>query len=168
MAGITPSRGAPLVRINSGPLAVIAAGAALDTNLKLVNQANFVKNEVPPRIAETLHGTIEDIVFYIVNTENSVPSAIITFWGNTSFNVTNLSNVKCWGKEVISTSEFVRESTGLTTSIWIGHIGGLAIPYKDLSNSGAFHVTVENQYSSTSFAANKSRLEFGFRPEYPA
>jgi hypothetical protein len=168
MAGITPSRGTPLVRINSGPLAAIAAGAALNTHLKLTGQANFVKNEVPPRLADTLHGTIEDVVLYVVNNVAIAPAAIVSWWGNDSNNVTALATVKCWGKEVLSASEFVRQASGLTTSIWIAHVGGLSIPYKDLDNSGEFHLTVENEYGSTAFNASKSRVEFGFRPEYPA
>jgi len=168
MAGITPSRGAPIVRISSGPLAAIAAGAALNTHLKLSSQANFVQDEVPPRLEQTLHGTIEDLVIYVVNNVAVAPAAIVTWWANDSNNTTALATVKCWGKEIVSASEFVRQASGLTTSIWIGHVGNLSIPYKDLDNSGEFHLTVENEYGSTAFAASKSQIEFGFRPEYPA
>lgn len=117
---------------------------------------------------ESLKGTIEDIVFYVVNNVASVPSAIITFWGNDTHNSTALATVKVWGKEVLSATDFVREGSGLTTSIWIAHVGNLQIPYTDLDGTGEFHITVENEYASTAFAASKSRLEFGFRPEFGA
>lgn len=123
---------------------------------------------MPPRLHQNLRGTIEDVCLYVVNNIVPPPSAVITFWGNNSHNLTNLNVVKCWGSETIATSEFRTEAAGLTSRCWVGYVGGLSIPYADLDRTGKFHVTVENEYNGTAFAANKSRLEFGFRPEFGA
>jgi len=152
--------------VDSGPLAAINAGAALDLNITLASQVGEVEDRVSPRLRQNLRGTVEDVVFYVVNNVAPAPSAVVTFWGNDSHNLTNLNAIKCWGKESLSASDFVREASGLTTSIWIAHVGGLAIPYSDLDGTGEFHITVENEYAGTNFGANKSRLEFGFRPEF--
>lgn len=174
MAGITPSRGIPLVRVNSGTITALTAGIAVDLNIVARNQTAHTIDRIPPRLAPTshpfsgsLHGTIEDVVFYVVASAGTAPHITLSWWGNDQHNTTNLANVKLWGQEDLTQGDFAREGSGVTTSIWRAYVGGLAISYDDLDNTGEFHVTVENN-SSTNIASGKSRFEFGFRPEFGA
>ena len=172
MAGITPSRGLPLVRINSGTLSALTAGAVLDLNIVARNQAAHVIDRIPPRLAPTshpfsgsLHGVVEDIVFYVVNNVGTAPHASVSFWGRDTNNTTNLASIQLWGQEDLTQGDFTREGSGASTSIWRAYVGNLMIPYDDLDNTGEFHVTVENN-GTANWAAGKTRLEFGFRPEF--
>lgn len=136
------------------------------------NQAAHVIDRIPHRLAPksaplhgSLHGTIEDVIFYVVANVNTAPTVNISWWGRDTHNSSNLATVQLWGQESLTGGDFYREGSGTSTSIWRAHVGGLSIPYDDLDDTGEFHVTVENN-SGTNIATGKSRLEFGYRPEF--
>jgi hypothetical protein len=163
------ARGMPLVRVNSGTLAALAAGEVVDLNLVALNQAGPVKDRIPPRLVRaTLRGQIEDIVLYVRVNQATNPEATISFWANDSHNTTNLDQVKLWGQETLTGGDFAREGAGVGTSIWRGHIGGLEIPYSDEDLTGEFHVTVENNSTNQNWPGGSVQLEFGYRAEFGA
>lgn len=167
MAGITPSRGINLVRINSGTFGALAATAVVNLNLVASNQTATVRHRIPPRLLKgTLRGTIEDLVVYVKNATTK-PSLTLNFWANDSQNVTAINTIKLWGVEQVAPGDFSRESAVTTNNIWKGHVGGLAIPYADEDNTGEFHISIEND-KTTAIAQGRCRFEFGYRPEYGA
>jgi hypothetical protein len=167
MAGISPSRGIPLIRIKSGALAEVASTASLDLNIVAASQLGPVKDRIPPRSLEgPLRGTIEDIVYYHVIDSTTAPQVTLHFWANNSHNITALATVRLWASEQVAQNDFTREGAGATTSIYRGHVGGLDIPYADEDNTGQFHITVQNE-QTTALTASKHGFEIGFRPEFP-
>ena len=168
MAGISPSRGIPLVRIDAGTGAAIAAGAVREYNIVAASQAGPVKDRIPPRVLRgTLRGHIEDIVLYWQTSASSGIPVGVYFWANDSQNTSALGTIHLLGMELVSGAEWTAEvAAGIP--MLRAHVGGLEIPYVDEDNTGEFHFSLENDSTTTALAAGSYSLEFGYRPEFPA
>ena len=104
MAGITPSRGIPLVRINVGSFAGTGVELVRQFNLVATSQAAAVKDRIPPRLLTgTLRGTIEDLVMVSKGgTTNPAPNVTIRFFGNDLFHTTVIASNKLMGAENVA------------------------------------------------------------------
>lgn len=159
----------PLIRVNLGTVGALTAGSTTNVNLAGTSLPADTVDSIPSRLLHrvrgqvdssgSLQGQVEDVVLSLV-TSTAPQGVTVRFYGNDNFATTTPANLLFLGDEEFSASDF-EDANG----VFMGHIGGLSIPYRDHDNTGEFHIQIEN--SSTVNQPAGMKVEFTYRPAFP-
>lgn len=153
---------APFVLVET-TYTIALAGGIVQKNIRAADLAAAQRDRIPPRLRNSLRGTIEFISLVAHTPTGAGTQTEVMFFGNDSF----LSAGAAARVEYLGLQQLVGAAWDSSSSTYaIADAENVGIFYRDKDNTGEFHVRIET--AATGPPDQEGFLRFIWRPEIGA
>lgn len=150
---------APAILVQTTYTVYLGGGTPTQKNIPLSSLPASVVDRIPPRLRNSLRGTIEYVAL-VHKTSGAGVQTEVQFFGNDTFYASaNITRTNFMGMQKFTASDF--DASSATYAVADAENVGLF--YRDKDNTGEFHVRVEP--AATGAAPAAASLRFIWRPE---
>lgn len=152
---------APFIIVDT-TFTVALAGGVVQKNIVAANLPAAQRDRIPPRLRNSLRGTIE-FISMVHTTTGASPQTEVMFFGTDVFlNSANVTQIEFLGMQKVAGGDWDTTATTHNTV----DAENMGIFYRDKDNTGEFHVRVET--AATGPPDTIALLRFLWRPEIGA